>query len=271
MDGPGEVAVGADDLVVSASVAKTPVALEVFRQISGGKLDPTERVRLSPTSNTAGPTGFSNFADDVEVSVRDLARMMMVISDNAATDVLIDKVGLDSIHATLTSLGLTRTIIPTTLRDMLDSVGTDAGFADWKELVNASADPHVDELVSRSRAMRPATAMRTTASEAATLVSLIWRDEAGPPQACAQVRQLMATQLTRHRLAMGFPRPVRVSAKSGGLLGVVRNEAGVIQFPDGSRYAAAVFTRALTHPANDSHINTAIGLAAANAVATLRT
>jgi beta-lactamase class A len=53
----------------------------------------------------------------------------------------------------------------------------------------------------------------------------------------------MHQQLTRHRIASGFGPDVRVAAKSGGLMGVVRNEAGVVTFPDGHAYAVAVFTR----------------------------
>ncbi len=79
----------------------------------------------------------------------------------------------------------------------------------------------------------------------------------------------MAHQLTRHRIAGGFRRPVSVAAKSGGLAGLVRNEIGVIRYPDGRRYAAAVFTRSRPG-ADEAAVNAAIGAAAAEAVATLR-
>jgi beta-lactamase class A len=98
---------------------------------------------------------------------------------------------------------------------------------------------------------------------------LIWTDEAGPAAACERVRAVMAGQLTRHRIASGFRPPVRVAAKSGGLAGVVRNEVGVMAYPDGRRYAAAVFTR--SRPGSDeAAINAAIGAAAARAVSALR-
>jgi beta-lactamase class A len=42
-----------------------------------------------------------------------------------------------------------------------------------------------------------------------------------------------------------------VAAKSGGLLGIVRNEAGVVTFPDGAAYAVAVFTRCTTETTTD--------------------
>ncbi len=104
-----------------------------------------------------------------------------------------------------------------------------------------------------------------------TLLRLIWRDEAGPAQACAQVRRLMGRQVTRQRLALGFPRHgIGVAAKSGSLLGIIRNEIGVITLPDGHRYAAAVFTRADRSYAGEHEINAVIGTAAARAVEQLR-
>src|SRR5207247_11172889 len=69
----------------------------------------------------------------------------------------------------------------------------------------------------------------------------IWADRAGPAGACAEVRRLMGLE-PAGRLAAGLP-DAQVSAKSGSLLGVVRNEVGVVEFPSGERYAIAVFTR----------------------------
>ena len=78
----------------------------------------------------------------------------------------------------------------------------------------------------------------------------------------------MGRQVTRQRLALGFPRHgVRVAAKSGTWIGLIRNEAGVITMPDGRRYAAAVFTRADRQWDREHEINAAIGAAAALAVA----
>ncbi|MGH7758546.1 MAG: serine hydrolase [Candidatus Dormibacteria bacterium] len=84
---------------------------------------------------------------------------------------------------------------------------------------------------------------RTTARETVALLQVIWTDRAGPTAACARVRTLMAQQLTRHRIASGFAPPVIVAAKGGGLMGIVRNEAAVVRFPDGTAFAVAVFTR----------------------------
>jgi beta-lactamase class A len=79
------------------------------------------------------------------------------------------------------------------------------------------------------------------------------------------MRRLLRLQVCRHRLASGFPTDdVLVSGKTGTLLNL-RSEVGVIELPDGHRFAIAVFTRssdaALTNPRADAVIGTAARLA----------
>jgi beta-lactamase class A len=97
----------------------------------------------------------------------------------------------------------------------------------------------------------------------------IWRDEAAPAAACAQVRRLMGQQ-TSYRLAVGFPNGVSVQAKSGSLMGRIRNEVGVVTYPDGRRYAVAVFTEAYKRAARQPAIDRSIGAVAALAIEHLR-
>lgn len=61
-----------------------------------------------------------------------------------------------------------------------------------------------------------------------------------------------------------------MSAKGGGLAGVIRNEVGVIEYPDGVAYAAAVFTQVSESGHSGAAIDRAIGAAAAAAVRQLR-
>ena len=98
----------------------------------------------------------------------------------------------------------------------------------------------------------------------------MWADEAGPPAACARVRDLLARQLTRQRLARGFGPGVAVSAKSGGLLGVLRHEVGVVRFPEGDGYAVAVLTVCADPGRDERPLDDAIAAAAAEAVGSLR-
>jgi beta-lactamase class A len=277
LDGSQEVAVDADELVVSASVFKVSVALEAETQFAAGRLDPRQRVPLLAADRTPGPTGFSLFQDDAEVSLRDLVVAMLTISDNVATDALLDRVGVGAVNAGSARLGLVHTVIAADLRTTINSIGRDAGFGDWAGLGEWTARPHseeegaqVERRVRAAGALVASSAIRTTPREMARLLRLIWSDRAGPPQACQRVRQLMGRQLTKHRLAAAFPSPARVAAKSGSMAGVIRNEVGVIEYPDGRGYVAAVFTQAREAQPNGAAIDAAIGAAAAAAVEELR-
>ncbi|WP_225101150.1 serine hydrolase [Streptomyces sp. CoH27] len=126
IDGQGRVMFRDTELVVAASTCKIVVALELFCQAAEGSLDPAERVRLSPAQATPGGQGFCIVEDEAEVSLRDIARMMLTISDNTATEVLIRRVSLSRVHARSAGLGLDRIRLVGTIRQEFDAIGRDA-------------------------------------------------------------------------------------------------------------------------------------------------
>ncbi|MFF7145785.1 serine hydrolase [Streptomyces nodosus] len=71
-DGATEVAVGADEPVVLASIMKILLVLEFARQAAAGQLDPRERVRVGAADRLGG-WGTAGCVDDIELSLRDLA------------------------------------------------------------------------------------------------------------------------------------------------------------------------------------------------------
>jgi len=271
--GQVEVTIAPDQPVVAASVIKVLIAVEVERQITEGRLNPAERIRLPAQARTPGPVGFSLYSDDVDVSLRDLLVPMLTISDNVATDALLAQVGIASCNATATALGLRQTVIEHDLHTMIDSIGQAAGFAGWDALADWGTETHTadEEALIRERmltaaAMQPQTATHTTARDMCRLLRLIWTDQAASAEGCHRIRTLMARQLTRQRLASAFAPPVRVAAKSGSLLGVYRHEIGVIAYPDGRWYSVAVLTQTTNAPVREDAINAAIGQAAARAI-----
>jgi len=269
---------GFHEAVTPASVMKVQVALTSLTEIHEGRLDGRATVFLPPSSRTPGPVGMSLFDDPVQTSVRDLVVAMMTISDNVATDALIDLVGLEAINATAQRLGLAGTHVANGLGPMLDAMATDAGFSDYAHLVRH--DPAVDgppseeavhRAVAASSALDPQQGSRTTAADMVRLLQALWTDAAAPAPVCGRLRWLMARQLTRHRIASGFGPGCAVAAKSGGLMGIVRNEVGVVTDPAGAAYAVAVFTRRPpTSTADPAHIDAAIGDLARDLVQQLR-
>lgn len=268
IDSGATVGLHPEQTVVAASVFKVAVALEFYRQAASGSLVVTEAVRIADDNRTIGPTGLSNGHDPVIISLRDLASLMLSISDNAATDAIIARVGLGQINATLQALGLRRTSIVNDLRGLIASIIEDAGVPSLDALWSLPEEER-DMRLGRCRALQPEQATRTTPRDMTRLLRAIWRDEAGPASACAAVRRLMGQQAS-HRLAVGFPDGIAVQAKSGSLMGRIRNEIGVVTYPDGRRYAIAVFTRSYRGASRQPAIDTAIGSVAALAVEQLR-
>ncbi|MGW6302888.1 serine hydrolase [Streptomyces niveus] len=98
---------GQDEPVVLASVVKVLLALEFWRQAAAGRLDPAERVVVRAADRLGG-TGTAGFHDDARLSLRDLALLMMSVSDNTVAGILFRRVGLDTVQALARQLGLDR-------------------------------------------------------------------------------------------------------------------------------------------------------------------
>jgi beta-lactamase class A len=266
LDTGREVAHHAEDLVVTASVFKLPVLLELCRQHAAGEIDATAPVEVPVAQRAPGPFGLSQMQDPTTMSLRDLAWLMMGISDNAATDVVCAHVGLDNVAATLQRLGLTSTSIGGDCRDLFRTIEEDLEVDSIEELVPSW------EMLEKLRATDPERSLHvSTPRDITRLLSMIWKDEAAPAEACAEARRILGLQVWPHRLASGFADmdEVRTSGKTG-TLPIIRNEAGVVEYPDGGRYAVAVFTRSSSLAQKNPAADAVIGAAARHAVDALR-
>lgn len=261
-----EVDHGADEAVVPASVFKVPVLVELFRQGATGELDLSVCHTVPATGRAPGPTGLSVMRDPVTASLRDLAWLMIGISDNAATDVICEQVGLDRVNGTLRQLGCRSTVIGGDCRDLFASMDEDLAPRTTATLAEASL-----EELGRLAVLDPARSlMATTPRDMTTLLTEIWAAERIDASAAFGVQGVLATQVWPHRLASGFPEAGMRTYGKTGTLPLVRNEIGVVEYPDGGRYAVAVFTRARHVAWRDIALDLVIGRAARSAVDDLR-
>ena len=276
VDGAGEISMDADRAVPTGSAFKIAVCLEVFCQAARGNVDLAERLRFeAERAPVSDPT--------VDTAVG----LMMQLSDNVATRALIQHIGHDRIQARIAALGLRHTTIGPAdvladierIKAILDRLGREVGFARWEEpasIVEAggyrSIEGRLTQIRTDERSL-PHTLLgpTTTARELASLWAMIWRDEAGPPAACAGVRAAAGQQYVK-RLELGFDADlgVLVASKGGTIPGVINNDVGVVTFPDGRRYAAGVYTRAQTAFAGEQAVAHTIGGLAARAIDNLR-
>ena len=161
-----------------------------------------------------GPVGLSVMEHDAELSLQDLAYLMMAVSDNAATDVIIARVGLPRINATLRSLGLERTVVAGDCANIVQAITGAVGVSSLEELLSLE-NPEVRRRLLACRTLDALVAARTTPRELTVLLATIWRWGPGYPSPTTGCAGGMARQLCHARIAGAFRYPPWVGAKSG--------------------------------------------------------
>ena len=94
-----------DSRFASASVIKLPILYALYRRYDGRLIDLSQRRTIAPR-NRVGGSGVFHLLSDTDLSIEDLAYAMIATSDNAATNELIDLLGMDYIESTVRDLGL---------------------------------------------------------------------------------------------------------------------------------------------------------------------
>ena len=109
----------ANDVFPQASSIKICVLAELYRQAQEGKLKLTDLYTVNASDLVPDSDIMGGLTPGVtRITLRDLATMMVAVSDNSATNVLIDRVGMDNVNAFLTSLGLHETRLRRKMMDL---------------------------------------------------------------------------------------------------------------------------------------------------------
>jgi beta-lactamase class A len=97
-----------DVVFPQASSIKLALVYELYQQAAASKID-LHALRSLPNIRAAGSGVLPLLSDKVQLTVRDLAVLMMALSDNAATNILIDEVGFAAVNSRMDALGLPKT------------------------------------------------------------------------------------------------------------------------------------------------------------------
>lgn len=100
-----------DERVRTASTIKLPIMRAVFNAVAEGKAKWDEPITMRAKDKVSGSGVIRELADDTKLTVRDLVHMMIVVSDNTATNLLIERFGADYVNDETRKLGLTNTLI----------------------------------------------------------------------------------------------------------------------------------------------------------------
>lgn len=111
-----------DQLFPTASTLKIPVLYELYRQADAGEITLTDRLMLKAADRVPGSGVLQALDEGLNPTIRDIAELMITVSDNYATDLLIAALGKDRINATMHELGLGNTHLPMTIREMFCAI-----------------------------------------------------------------------------------------------------------------------------------------------------
>ncbi len=126
-----------DEVFPAASTIKLALLLELYRQSEGGQgmARLSDEYLLRPQDLVADSSILGNLAAGTRLTNRDLALFTVVVSDNSATNILIDRVGMDRVNATLAGLGLRNTRLRRKMMDVLAAREGRENHATPRELV----------------------------------------------------------------------------------------------------------------------------------------
>lgn len=185
-----------DNIFPQASAIKIPVLMEVYKQAGEGKFKLTNTRRIVKADMTGGSGILSELGDGtVELNLHDLCVLMIVLSDNTATNLLIDLVGIANVNRTLESLGLKRTRLQRRMMDM-------------------EAAQHGHENLS-------------TPAEAARIMELLFRGEFISRAVCDEILAILKKP-KQTGISAGLPPGIEVAGKPGGIAGVKTEWAVVL-------------------------------------------
>ena len=220
----------ADDVFPQASSIKIAVLAELYRQAQGGKLKLTDLYTVQESDLVADSDIMGGLTPGVtRITLRDLATMMVAVSDNSATNVLIDRVGMENVNALMDSLGLAHTRLR---RKMMDLKAAGEG----RENVS-------------------------TPAEMMTLLENLYRGKVLNQQMTNDFFKMLSTHKESF-IPRDLPEESKVANKPGELEGV-RNDSGVV-FVENRPYVICVMTTYLRHERDGEQAISRISAAAYN-------
>lgn len=240
------ISINGDRMFPMASAYKIPILVEVFRQAEAKKLSLDDRVELASGDRTLGSGVLTLMSSGLTPTIKDLATLMIVLSDNEATDVLLNKVGAENVTATMRSLGLKNIRVDRTtfemIRDYLALIDEGAAGKSKSQLMNRpQLNTATPERVAKADA-EFAKIEKDVASplDMARLLEKIVKGEAASEASCQQMMSILNRQQFNQRLPRYLPEGTGFAHKTGTIASTT-NDAGVM-FVQGRPIALVVFT-----------------------------
>ena len=220
--GPDSLLIAPDVRMHAASTMKVPVMIQLFLDRDAGLLSLEDSLEVTTTFSSivdGSPYSLTPDSDsdstlyELEgqpVGYRHLMELMITISSNLATNILIQEAGAERVTATMRSMGADSIQV---LRGVEDTPAFEAGLSNT-----------------------------TTARDLGIIMSALGRNEIGSPESAQEMLEIMARQQWRSKIPALLPEGTRVAHKTGSITGI-NHDAGIVYPEGGSPFALVVLTR----------------------------
>jgi len=205
----GSISINDDLVVSSASIIKVPMLVEAMRQVRDGELSFEQEFTLADGDRVRGSGVMRYLHTGTRLTLKDLLWLMIVVSDNTATNILIDVLGIDKVNSTMRAMGFEKT---TLRRKMYDWEAIDKG------LDNVCCAGEIADLLVRM-------ANKQAAGDEWDEIAL----------------DMLAHQQETSRLGLFLPEEAKLANKTGSREGIY-HDCGIVT-TDSFRYSIAVFTK----------------------------
>lgn len=238
-----EINLNPDVIFPTASTFKTVLLYELYRQVDQGKIDPTDRITIEDRHRVPGSGVIQDLDAGASLTIRDIATLMMVISDNAGTDIIFNLLGKDAIQQAVKDLGMTSTSIPMGTWGLLcglqnlDPDDPELTYETVKAKLKGTDAPWDSNAFKET----PDNDI-TTPRDMVRLQIAIENGEGLSDAGRDAVLDIMKRQKLSERIPAHLPTGVVCAHKTGSLRGV-RNDAGIVYAPDGTSYAVAILIK----------------------------
>lgn len=244
-----EVAIRADEPRNTLSVIKIPVMVLAYREAQAGRFNLDQRHAIRPEELRRGSGLLQTFATGLAPTYRDLIMQMIITSDNTATDILINRLGLERVNQMLAALGYRETRLRATTGDLFRGV--------WEQLDPSLSRLSDREVFDRGFPTDSAAATRTfafegdstkwlgrtTAREISRLLEQIHNGELASREHSDEMIRILRRQFYASRLPrfLGFqPGVSGVAHKTGDWPPYAGNDVGII-YTAGGPIVVSVF------------------------------
>ncbi|CAN5616505.1 serine hydrolase [soil metagenome] len=129
------LAINADEIFPTASTIKIHILTQLLVRAAAGEVDLQERMVIQPEQHVGGSGVLTYLEGPVELSLLNVAILMIISSDNTATNICLERAGLDATNALLQQLGLPQTKVRRKMMDHLAAVREQENVATPAELV----------------------------------------------------------------------------------------------------------------------------------------